>query len=167
MRSYFLGPPRTMLSALLGRSCSDADIEVYHDILREGSRDVRPYPGIADVLSVLSDALPLAVFTGASARAAEILLSVAGLSAYFAAVVGGDQVARPKPHPDGIFAACERLGVPPADVVYVGDSPADTLAARRAGAMGMAAAWGHLHDPAAEADAHLAHPAALIDVVRT
>jgi HAD superfamily hydrolase (TIGR01509 family) len=49
-------------------------------------------------------------------------------------VVGGDEVAKPKPAPDMIWLACERLGVSPARVLVVGDSRHDREAARAAGA---------------------------------
>jgi len=49
-------------------------------------------------------------------------------------VVGRDAVIRPKPEPDGILAACRRLGVPSGDAVMIGDSSWDAGAADRAGA---------------------------------
>jgi beta-phosphoglucomutase-like phosphatase (HAD superfamily) len=45
----------------------------------------------------MRERLPTAVFTGASRRAAQIILSQCGLLESFKTVVGGDEVARPKP----------------------------------------------------------------------
>ncbi|HRX85808.1 MAG TPA: HAD family hydrolase [Phycisphaerae bacterium] len=50
-------------------------------------------------------------------------------------VVTRDQVKRAKPDPDLFVAAAERLGVPIADCIVVGDSVWDLLAARRARAL--------------------------------
>lgn len=48
-------------------------------------------------------------------------------------VVGRDAAIRPKPEPDGLLAACRRLGVPAQDAVMIGDSSWDAGAADRAG----------------------------------
>ena len=42
-----------------------------------------------------------------------------------------------------IHLAIERLGVPAGQVVFVGDSPGDMIAARAAGVLAVAAGWGH------------------------
>ncbi len=49
-------------------------------------------------------------------------------------VVGGDSAARPKPYPDPLVYACEKLGVAPEEVLMVGDSGNDSSAAKQAGA---------------------------------
>jgi phosphoglycolate phosphatase-like HAD superfamily hydrolase len=52
-------------------------------------------------------------------------------------VITRDLVQHAKPDPDLFLAAAERLGVPIADSVVVGDSVWDLLAARRARALGV------------------------------
>ena len=51
----------------------------------------------------------------------------------FEVVIGGEDVAQHKPHPQGLFEAMERLECSPASVLYVGDSVVDAELARRAG----------------------------------
>ncbi len=159
---YHLGPPLVLLTHLLGRPATADDVATYHRQLAATVAAVRPYPGVRDALERLAPALPMAVFTGASATAAAMLLDAAGLAPFFRAVVAGDQVARPKPHPDGILAACAALGVPAENVAYVGDAPIDLEAARRAGALAICPAWGHQSVASAEADLHAPSPAALV-----
>ncbi len=48
-------------------------------------------------------------------------------------VVGRDASIRPKPWPDGLLAACSRLGGSTADATMIGDSSWDEEAARQAG----------------------------------
>jgi len=48
-------------------------------------------------------------------------------------VVGRDASIRPKPWPDGLLAACDRLGGATADATMIGDSSWDEEAARAAG----------------------------------
>jgi phosphoglycolate phosphatase len=66
-------------------------------------------------------------------------------------LVGGDTCPRPKPYPDPLLFAAERLGVAPARTLYVGDDPRDIEAARAAGMPVLVAAYGYLGDsPPAE-----------------
>lgn len=60
-------------------------------------------------------------------------LRAAGVSERFAAVVGGDDVSRGKPAPDGLLVACDALGVSPERAVVIGDTDNDVRAARAAG----------------------------------
>jgi phosphoglycolate phosphatase len=48
-------------------------------------------------------------------------------------IIGGEDVIRPKPDPQGIFLAIERLGAQKTDVLYIGDSLVDANAAKNAG----------------------------------
>src|SRR6266545_7026763 len=162
---YPLGPPSIMLSCLLGRPATTADLDDYHARLEAMAHRVRPYPGVAPLLRVLQQRLPMAVFTGASARAARLLLKVTGLLDAFAAVVAGDEIPRQKPHPDGILRACEQLGVAAQAAAYVCDAPIDLEAARRAGALPVAAGWGHLHEKTTPAQVVLSQPADLLSLV--
>lgn len=49
-------------------------------------------------------------------------------------VIGRDPRIRPKPWPDGLLAACARLGVAPGRATMIGDATWDQEAAARAGA---------------------------------
>ncbi|HET8781905.1 MAG TPA: HAD-IA family hydrolase [Pyrinomonadaceae bacterium] len=51
----------------------------------------------------------------------------------FQVVIGGEDVEHHKPHPQGLFAAIERLGCSTESLVYVGDSVVDAELAKRAG----------------------------------
>ena len=68
---------------------------------------------------------------------------------------------RRKPAPDMIFTAAERLGVQPADCLYVGDSEVDILTAKHAGLDCVSVTWG-FRDAAflrAAGATHLVHTA--------
>jgi phosphoglycolate phosphatase-like HAD superfamily hydrolase len=160
---YSLGEPATMLGHLLDRPASRSDVDAYHRELASRADGVRPYLGIQETLVGLQPALPMGVFTGASTRAAEILLSSAGLADHFRIIVGGNQVTAPKPDPGGIELACRLLGLRTVDCAYIGDAPTDLEAARRSGALPLAAGWGHLHQPPADAVAQvIEHPTDLL-----
>jgi pyrophosphatase PpaX len=84
-------------------------------------------------------------------------------------LVGAEDTRRHKPHPDPILEALARLDVDPAGAAYVGDSPFDIRAARAAGVLAIAVAWGGIHRPDTlleEAPDHLVASAAeLLDVL--
>jgi phosphoglycolate phosphatase-like HAD superfamily hydrolase len=73
---------------------------------------------------------------------AEAEMREAGIDGLFAAVIGFEDIANHKPHPEGVLLALERLGVPPGEALFVGDSAADMGAARSAGCRACLATWG-------------------------
>ncbi|MEU2610070.1 HAD family hydrolase [Micromonospora sp. NPDC007271] len=158
---YSLGPPVALLTHLMGRPATDADLACYHEHLAKLADQVTVYPGMAEVLAELAARVPVGLFTGASHRAAEILLDRVGLLGHFRFILGGDEVPRPKPFPDGVELACRLLGLAPARAAYVGDSPLDLRAARSSGAVAVAAGWGHQYDAEEPADLTAGSPADL------
>ncbi len=62
----------------------------------------------------------------------ETILCRAGLLEPFDVIVGGEDVSRHKPDPEGLLMAMERLGSI-GSILYVGDSLSDAEAAKRAG----------------------------------
>jgi len=52
---------------------------------------------------------------------------------HFKAVVGFNDVANHKPHPESLLLALEKLGVSPDEAVYIGDMHTDVAAAKAAG----------------------------------
>jgi phosphoglycolate phosphatase len=93
----------------------------------------RPFPGVPETLYALAAAgWRLGVCTNKPTALAAGLLDALGLGPRFAAVVGGDAAPERKPHPAPLLVALDRLGVPVAAAVFVGDSGTDVLTARAA-----------------------------------
>lgn len=153
--AYWRGPADVILTHLMGRSLSTSEMEVYYEEL--AGVEVEPYPGVLATFEELKTrGNARAVFTGASARAASLLLRAAHLEVDL--LVGGDQVAGLKPKPDGIFAAAKKLHLDATRLGYIGDSALDLQAARAAGSRAVAAGWGHQFDPAEQSDVILSQP---------
>ncbi|MEV5873325.1 HAD hydrolase-like protein [Streptomyces sp. NPDC052101] len=133
--------------------CIDQELGLSED-LSTGSSKVpkwRRIPGwLRPSLPCVPRARALTVFTGASSRAAGMLVRSAGL--HIDVLIGGDHVSSPKPAWDRILLAAKELGIDAVDIAYVGDSPLDLRAAVGAGSRGAAAAWGHMYDQAERAD---------------
>jgi phosphoglycolate phosphatase len=77
--------------------------------------------------------MPMACITNKAERFTVDLLKRTALDGYFRVVVCGDTVARKKPDPEPVLAACARLGVSPGEALMIGDSANDVQAARAAG----------------------------------
>lgn len=91
-------------------------------------------PGAADLLAhCRAQGVACAVATSARRGTAETNLARAGLREGLAAVVGRDDVARGKPHPDVFLHAARLLGVAPEACLAVEDSPNGVRAAHAAG----------------------------------
>jgi phosphoglycolate phosphatase len=94
----------------------------------------RLFPGVAELLADLrACGLKLAIATNDRRWRTEATLDALGISRHFDACIGAEDVSRGKPAPDMVLAACERLGHRPAEVIVVGDSPADLEMGRAAG----------------------------------
>ena len=61
------------------------------------------------------------------------ILEREGLLHEFHVIIGGEDVAQHKPHPQGLLEAIEKLECSSASAVYVGDSVVDAELAKRAG----------------------------------
>lgn len=75
-----------------------------------------------------------AVATSDDRDPTERTLEALGVTAEFAAITCADDGIRTKPAPDPVLHICATLGIAPARTAVVGDSPADLLMGRAAGA---------------------------------
>lgn len=91
-----------------------------------------PEKGIPQVLERLSRHMVLALATNRGRSVCSILDHFHMLS-YFKEIVTSEDVRQPKPSPDMLLLAVERLGLRPEQVLFVGDSELDRQAATRAG----------------------------------
>src|SRR5262249_27376162 len=95
-----------------------------------GHSATRVYPGVAETLSVLGGRKAPAPPKGTPTTRA--ILEQFGLLPWFDHVQGPDGFPC-KPEPDVILRSIAALGARPEDCLFVGDSPADMEAGRRAG----------------------------------
>jgi len=90
-------------------------------------------PGVVEFLRGQAGR-PMAVASNAERANVEAVLGPSGLGGLFRVVLGANEVARPKPHPEIYLRAAELLGVAPSACVVFEDSYAGVEAARAAGA---------------------------------
>ncbi len=153
---------RLVMRRLLADAGDDPDLaDPAFEIVYAARQRVELFPDAAAALDRMAARLPLLAVTNGNAD-----LELTGVARWFSAgCLSAEQLGVGKPDARVFAAACERLGVPPADVLHAGDHPEHDVA----GALdfGMQAAWVHRDlegDPPAGA-ARVADLTALADLV--
>jgi len=119
----------------------EAMVQEYRSIYAaRDHQSTRPYPGVVETLAKLPGKKSTATTKGTPTT--RIVLERFQLLSYFDHVQGTDGFPA-KPSPDVIFKALEGLGAAKEDCLFVGDSPADMEAARRAGVKSCAVTYGY------------------------
>lgn len=114
----------------------------YYEFFMENVEKGLPlFPGVKETLPLLHR--PISTMTTRRLYSARRMLEVAGIAPCFQAIVGGDEVPRPKPFPDLPIYSAKALGLPPERCVVVGDAPVDILAGRAARTWTVAATYGY------------------------
>lgn len=158
-------PLMGQIRALVG---DDALVEPFLATYREyqqinHDRLLREFEGVRDTLALLHGrGHPTAVVTSKSNEGAERAIRMLELEPYLDELIGLDSCERHKPDPEPVLMALERLGYPPSDAIFLGDSPHDIRAGNAAGVTTVAALWGPFPRPTLEA----ASPHFLIEHIR-
>ncbi|HEU5419152.1 MAG TPA: HAD family hydrolase [Streptosporangiaceae bacterium] len=140
--AWHMGPTPVVLAHFTGRAITSRDLDLFFDRMAAGAALTQPFPGVLDLLRALGeDGYALAVYTSATRRLIDATLARTGLGPLVSVVVTGDEVARPKPAPDGLLDTCRLLGVPATAAAYVGDAETDLQCAAAAGAIPVHARW--------------------------
>ncbi|MHB1344235.1 MAG: HAD family hydrolase [Thermoleophilia bacterium] len=105
--------------------------------------DLRLEPHALDVLGALRPHYRLGIATNRGSDM-DALVRHFRFDEYVEVVVTARDVEKPKPSPDMLLLAAERLGIPPGAALYVGDTVTDGQAAEAAG---MAFLCYRRHDP--------------------
>jgi phosphoglycolate phosphatase len=108
----------------------------------------RPFDEVLALLDALEDGgIRWGIVTNKPARFTDPLLLALELGARAQVVVSGDTLPERKPSPVPLLYAAERMNVPAAHCMYVGDALRDMQAARAAGMLAIGARFGYI-DPA-------------------
>ncbi len=121
---------RLTLQRALERSGADmALLEPAYETFYAARNRVDFYPDALDALARIARRVPLASLSNGNADLGQV-----GIAHHFAAQVHAREHGAAKPEASIFLAACERLGLPPTDVLHVGDHvDADVRGAARAG----------------------------------
>lgn len=96
--------------------------------------DLKAINGLENLLErARACGIELAIGTAAPKENVDFVLDNLGLRQYFKAIVGPEDVAQSKPHPDVFLKAASRLGITPELCLVFEDAPKGIEAAERAG----------------------------------
>lgn len=117
--------------------------ELHEAYAREPAARTRPYEGIPILLEdVRARGVSMAVLSNKSDELVQDIVAGFFPPDLFEVVQGMRDDVPPKPDPTSARAIAARMGVDPAEVVYLGDSDIDMHTARNAGMTAVGAAWG-------------------------
>ncbi|HDL5699973.1 TPA: phosphoglycolate phosphatase [Mannheimia haemolytica] len=92
------------------------------------------FPNVKETLEILkANDYPLVVITNKPTKLVEPVLSAFGIYHLFDETLGGQSLPKIKPHPDPMFFICEKFGITPSELLFIGDSENDVIAAKAAG----------------------------------
>lgn len=87
------------------------------------------FPDVEETLSALKASYRIGMFTGVTRKQVDTL---GDFLDDFELIVAGEEAIKPKPAPDTLLYMAEKMGLDPAECVYVGDMPQDMALARNA-----------------------------------
>ncbi len=88
---------------------------------------------VAETIESFSKKYVLAVLTDSRLSLTDEWLKSIGIRKYFNCLIGEEQLKNKKPNPEGLLLISKKLGVKPRQILYVGDSAHDIIAAKNAG----------------------------------
>ncbi len=96
--------------------------------------NTRVYPEVFDLMCLIKEkGYKTGIISTKYRYRIQGVLKRENLNSNFDVIVGGEDVSKHKPDPEGLLLAIEKLGVEKKQIWYVGDSLVDTAAAKRAG----------------------------------
>ncbi|MGC2166786.1 MAG: phosphoglycolate phosphatase [Gallionella sp.] len=108
--------------------------------------DSKPFDGVTEGLDAMKAAgYRLGCITNKVARYTEPLLEGIGLAKYFEIVLSGDTLPEKKPHPMPLLHAADFFGIGIENLLLIGDSLNDALAARAARCPVFCVPYGYNH----------------------
>ena len=113
------------------------------------SRETTLFPGMEEVLSTLEErGIAWGIVTNKPTWLTNPLMEEIGLVQRAACIISGDTTKNSKPHPGPILHACEQVGYPPEECLYIGDAARDIEAGNSAGTTTIIARFGYIaeHD---------------------
>lgn len=132
--------------------------------VNEYEEGATPYPGMVETLEGFqARGVRQAVVSSKKHAQYQIDMVGNGLDVYMETAVLEEDTPRHKPHPDPLLECLKRLDLAPHQVLYVGDTRSDSLAAQAAGVDFAYAKWGSVEQqPVEYAVCVLQHPQELL-----
>lgn len=137
-----------IIKSVFGISRDDPEFASLQQKLLQNYREcltdkTRFFPGLELALQWLDDqGLPWGIVTNKPSEYADPIVQL--LMPSCPVMICPDHVSHPKPNPEGITLACEKLNVSPSECLYVGDHLRDIQAGQAATAKTLSVGWGYI-----------------------
>jgi pyrophosphatase PpaX len=138
------GPSETgIIRENLMNSNHEKAIELYYEKYSEKHRElVLENEEMNNLLLFLKrEGYKLGIVTGKANRSLLISLECLNMNDLFDVIITGDDVDKPKPHPEGVNKALAKLNIKNTEAVFLGDSDADILAGKQANVHTIGVQW--------------------------
>lgn len=135
------------LTAPLDEETQARILDFLHDCYQRNiAKQSAVFAGMPETLAAI-EALGLkwGIVTNKLARFTKPLTDALNLTGRAACIISGDTAAKPKPYPEPMWAACDKVGVKPEECVYIGDAVHDIAAGKNARMKTLAALYGYLN----------------------
>ena len=121
----------------------DVSLPIYRNYQRENFlKEIKLFPGIRELLDELySRGYVMSLVTSRLRFTTDQALEEFDLGKYFACVVTADDVTRPKPDPQAVDMALDKIGGDAESTILVGDTIHDILCAKNAGVTSVLVDW--------------------------
>lgn len=123
----------------------DEAFKIHIEFQKKNLHLLQRFPDTEFALDNLKKKFRIGVVSNRTGNSSQ-LLKHCGLLDYVEIVIGAENVTWSKPHPQGIFLACEHFGVEPEEAIMVGDTPSDIIAGKSAGAWTVALNTSNCYD---------------------
>jgi len=150
IRPYASHGSRGLLEIGFGLLPTDASFEAmrteYLDLYTQVmTRQPVLFDGMAEALQAIEQrGLRWGIVTNKPRRFTMPMVVHMGLDVRAGAVISGDDAPQPKPSPQTLLLACERMNIDPQTVLYIGDAERDIQAGQAAGMKTLVALFGYL-----------------------
>jgi len=101
--------------------------EYYHE---NCIKDIALYEGIDEMLHEINKHFTLSIATNASVEFAQKMIKHLNIDKHFDLIIGANQVAKPKPHPEMLLHTTDKLAISIQNSILIGDSNKDKKAAQ-------------------------------------
>jgi len=121
------------------------------------------YPGVDEGIRRLAQAgHKLALLTNKQGESSRAIMHHFGLGVFFSAIVGGGDVSRLKPEPDGVFRCLETAAATASNAWMIGDHYTDLAVAKNAGVKSAFVSYGFGEERGYEPSVYFASFAELV-----
>jgi pyrophosphatase PpaX len=139
----FIGPPLEESFGTIDETRIEELVKYYREFNIKHHDDlVEEFEGVKETVKILKEkGFKLGVVTSKIRQTVNMGLNITQLSSYFDVVITVDDVQKPKPDPEPILFALEKLDSKPEETIMIGDIHYDILAGKNAGTKTAGVAW--------------------------